>query len=45
MTTMLAIEKKVVALYVDTAREHARSIASPHRRRLSRAAASTSSKA
>jgi|HubBroStandDraft_4_1064222.scaffolds.fasta_scaffold00020_55 NAD+ kinase len=28
MTTMLAIQKKVVALYVDTAREHARSIAS-----------------
>ena len=27
MTTMLAIEKKVVALYVDTEREHARSIA------------------
>jgi NAD+ kinase len=27
MTTLLAIEKKVVALYVDTAREHARSIA------------------
>jgi NAD+ kinase len=27
MTTLLAIEKKVIALYVDTAREHARSIA------------------
>ncbi len=27
MTTMLSIEKKVIALYVDTAREHARSIA------------------
>ena len=26
MTTMLAIERKVVALFVDTAREHARSI-------------------
>jgi NAD+ kinase len=28
MTTLLAIKRKVVALYVDTAREHARSIAS-----------------
>jgi NAD+ kinase len=27
MTSLLAIEKKVIALYVDTAREHARSIA------------------
>ena len=27
MTTMLAIAKKVVALYVDTEREHARAIA------------------
>jgi NAD+ kinase len=27
MTTLLAIQKKVIALYVDTAREHARSIA------------------
>jgi NAD+ kinase len=28
MTTVLALEKKVIALHVDTAREHARSIAS-----------------
>jgi NAD+ kinase len=27
MTTLLSIEKKIIALYVDTAREHARSIA------------------
>jgi len=27
MTTMLALERKIVALYVDTSREHARSIA------------------